>query len=288
MKNNCPFCNKINRKLQISLANCSLYVCSNCQLGYLSPMPSDAEINNLYSKKYFTNSLDLARGYTGYRKMANVLSKESQRKIKYIKKYTNNKKLLDVGCGLGIFLKIAAKASYDVSGNDISSYAKEKVTRDLKSPFYQGSIISGVLPSNFFNIVTVWDVVEHIPQVNKVFSALNNTITRGGYLFLTTPNIKSWDSKLLGKYWYGYKKIPEHLIFFSPYSITQVLGKNGFKVIEIKTWGFERDLKFMGTKLSLYLPTLGRFINIILKKLKLENRSIYLPLTDMMVVAQKA
>ena len=117
--------------------------------------------------------------------------------------------------------------------------------------------------------------------------AISKTLTPNGFLFLTTPNLKSWDAKLLSKYWYGYKKIPEHVIFFSPESIKYALENNGFEVVKIKTWGFERDVNFLVKKISLYLPILNRPLSFLVKFLKIGKKSLYLPVTDMMVVAKK-
>ncbi len=282
----CPFCKNSKAKIKFKSSEFSVCVCSFCQIGYLFPMPTSEKIKNFYNKDYFSKSQNVVCGYRNYISMDNVLAKEATRKIKYIKKFTSKNKLLDIGCGLGVFLKIAKSSGFNVSGNDISLYARKHLTVE-KIPLYQGSITENVLPLDFFDIVTAWDVFEHIPQVNKAFKAINRTLKKNGYLILTTPNTLSWDSKVSGKFWYGYKKIPEHLIFFSPHSIKRVLEVNGFKVIKIQTWGFVRDLRFIFLKLSLYWPLIGKIFSSIAEKLHIENFSFDLPLTDMIVVAKK-
>lgn len=287
MKTVCPFCK--NPKAEVLLKNkkYTLVSCTNCSLAYLTPMPTSGQIKKIYQQDYFKNDKDLAGGYGDYRGMEKVLKKESQRRIKFIKTFTNKNKLLDLGCGLGTFLKVARETGFIVSGNDISSHAQKVVKDGLKIPFYQGEVSKANLPKESFDIVTAWDVFEHILQVNETFQSVARSIKPGGFLFLTTPNIKSWDSQILGKHWYGYKKIPEHLIFFSPQSIRKILEANSFNIIATKTWGFERDLQFLSQKISLYLPNFQKIADPLLSLLSLREKSIYLPVTDMIVVAQK-
>lgn len=288
MKTVCPFCKNLKSKVIFKNRKYTLVSCAVCFLAYLAPMPTPTQIRKIYQQDYFKNNKDLAGGYGDYQQMEKVLAKESKRKIKFIKKYTDKNKLLDIGCGLGTFLKIAKSTGFNIAGNDISSYAQRVVKNELKVPFYPGEVFKASLPKESFDIVTAWDVFEHIPQVNETFQSVAKTLRPGGFLFLTTPNIKSWDSKVLGKYWYGYKKIPEHLIFFSPESIKKLLKANGFNVIAVKTWGFERDLEFLSQKISLYIPWFKKFAGPLINLLAFGDKSIYLPVTDMIVVAQKS
>ena len=102
-------------------------------------------------------------------------------------------------------------------------------------------------------------------------------LKKGGLIFITTPNIESWDARLLGRYWYGFKKIPEHVNYFSPESIGKVLNNNGFSDIKILSWGFKRSLSFLLNK-GLGITKVPKF---------LKKFSLFIPGIDMMVVAKK-
>lgn len=287
MKNICPNCQSTSSRLKLKTKKFVLMICNPCGLGFISPMPSEKDLHRYYNRAYFKSKTDEIHGYTSYTQMEKVLTIEAQRKIKYMQKFTSGKNLLDVGCGLGIFLKNANSFGYKISGNDISGYAIEHIKKTLNIPLYEGSLKDAKLPKNYFDVVCAWDVMEHIPDVGGTFSAINKTLKKNGYLFLTTPDLTSIDAQILGKFWYGFKKIPEHLIFFDKNSIKKILEKSGFVIVEIKPWGFERDLNFIADKIHFYLPPLGTLFKIITKFLKISDRSIYLPLTDMMVVATK-
>lgn len=283
----CPFCKSDKKKRILRLSKVHLLICAKCELGYIDPIPKKDELLKYYGKDYFESGVGEFIRYKNYQSLGGVLKKEAQKKISEIEKYTNKKKLLDIGCGLGDFLKVAKEKNFEVAANDISSYVQKYITSILRVPFFKGTISKKVLPPNQFDIITAWDVFEHIPQVNEAFVSISQALKKGGFLFLTTPNLRSPDARLLGRFWYGYKKIPEHLIFFSPNSIRKILTTHGFKVIIIKNWGFERDIAFLITKLGLYIPFLGQALMPIAKFLKLDKKSLYLPLTDMFVVAQK-
>ncbi len=287
MKTICPFCKNPKSVVVLKSKKYTLVSCSNCSLEYLVPMPTSNQIKSLYQEDYFKSDKDLTGGYSDYHRMEEVLKKESRRRIKFIKIFTSKNKLLDIGCSLGTFLTVAKDTGFDVSGNDISAHAQRVVKSQLKIPFYLGPVLQANLPQESFDIVTAWDVFEHIPKVSETFRSISKTLKPGGFLFLTTPNIKSWDSLVMGKYWYGYKKIPEHLVFFSPQSIKKILEANGFNIITVKTWGFERDFKFLAQKASLYIPGFQNIASPILNLLHIQNRSVYLPLTDMIVTARK-
>lgn len=287
MKQTCPLCQSATAKEVYKSHNLTLLKCGKCELSYLWPMPAPDEIKKFYSQEYFEYEKDSAHAYADYQAMEKSLAKEAWRKINFIRSFTTARMLLDLGCGLGTFLKEAKAKGYKVSGNDISDYAQKTVSTELKVPFYKGSVAQSALPKRHFELVTAWDVFEHIPEISAAFKNVSSTIVENGFLFLTTPNIKSVDSKILGRYWYGYKKIPEHLIFFSPESIRYALENNGFEVLTIKTWGFERDFNFIAQKLKLYNSLVAKIFFGVISALGLRHKSIYLPLTDMMVVARK-
>lgn len=287
MKNICPNCGSSSSKLKLKTPKFNLLICNSCRLGHISPMPSQKDLEKYYGEAYFKSEMDNIHGYTAYSQMENVLTIEAKRKIAYMQKFTKGNSLLDVGCGLGVFLKKAKQEGYAVSGNDISEYARNFVKKILKIPFYKGTLADYPLPKNRFDIVCAWDVVEHIPIVKDTFQSILHSLKSGGYLFLTTPDLASFDAQILGRFWYGYKKIPEHLIFFDKDSIRKTLENSGFKVVEIRAWGFERDLGFVADKIRLYFPPLGALLKITTDFLKISDKSIYLPLTDMMVVATK-
>lgn len=259
--------------------------CGECDLGFLNPLPKEKFLDNFYSKRYFKKS-EGTYGYQDYKEMKHSLDNESLRKVKFVKLFRKSGNLLDVGAGLGNFAATAKKHHYQIKVLDRSGWAVSTIKKEFGIDGYV-SDLTRPIGKNKFGIITGWDVIEHLADIGKSFKCLNQTMVNGGLLFITTPNLNSLDAKILMKYWYGFKKIPEHVLYFSPKSIQRVANDAGFKVVEIKNWGFVRNLNFIAVKLAVYNKLAGRLFNGVIKILNIGSINIYFPLIDMMVVLKK-
>jgi len=216
------------------------------------------------------------------------LNNEAERKISFIKKFSKRSStLLDVGAGLGNFAVCASYNGFKVEILDRSKWAVGYVKKNFNIEGYVSTLYESKLPEAKFDIVTAWDVIEHLTNPLLGFKTLNMLLKRSGFLFLTTPNIDSIDSKILGKRWYGFKKIPEHVVYFSPSTIRLFAKRAGFEVLEIKNWGFVRNWQFMADKLKIYNARLGGLFEKQLKFIGIQNKDVYFPFIDMMVVLKK-
>ena len=128
----------------------------------------------------------------------------------FCKKYIIGKrgKLLDVGCGLGFFVKkVNNYPKWQVSGYEISKTAVAFATNKLKlANIFCGKIEEADFPKNYFDIITLWDVIEHIPQPDKMLNYISSILKDDGFLFIHTPNanIQLFKAKLK-KLIYGMK-----------------------------------------------------------------------------------
>lgn len=142
---------------------------------------------------------------------------------------------LDIGCAFGYFMSLLVKEGLAPVGIDISSYAVEKASRvdgaaasvcdaneDL--PFAEGS----------FDVVTMFDVVEHLRSPYESFVEVRRVLDRGGYLIVTTPNTFSLERMLMKEKWSGAAD-PTHLSLFDRYSLGFVLEKAAFEVVRAAT-----------------------------------------------------
>lgn len=264
----------------------NLVKCTKCSLYYLNPQPTKKSLQSFYTKDYFQGGL-AATGYSSYTLLDRDLSFEARIRLNLVKKYIHQGKLLDIGCGYGHFLKEARDDGFDVFGLDISKEAIKQLQKKYSITGKAGDVIENDLPSDVFDVITAWDVIEHIQNPRKSLQDLFKKLSKNGWLFLTTPNIKSIDAKILGKYWYGFKRIPEHLYFFSPETISQLLKIVGYEVIEIKQWGFYRNLEYCLDQIARYNKTLHYLFNQFSSIFRLENKSLFFPIIDMMVIAKK-
>ena len=282
---NCPICNS-NKAVQILKENkFDIYKCLSCDLQFVWPQPNKEALKRTYSKKYFHGNVLTPKGYEDYHQLNHELIKEAKKKIKFIEKYSVEKNLLDIGCGTGIFLEEARRRGYKISGNEISSYALKSL-KQKNITCFPGAVESGILPKERFDIITAWDVIEHIPKIKRAFKEVVGSLKEGGYLFLTTPDTQTIDSLLMGRLWYNYKKAPEHVLFLNRKSIAKLSKTSNLKLISVTQWGFYRNLSFLIKRLP--LPSfISRSLLSLLKLLKLSNLTFFFPFTDFLVVAKK-
>lgn len=281
----CPLClsNNIVKKFRVNDYN--VFSCKNCSVEFINPLPKSKQLEEIYSEDFFDGKLSGLRGYLDYSGMEKVLYLEAFKRIKVMERFKPGKNLLDVGSGKGQFLEIAKKHGYLVTGNDISDYSKNAF-KEKNIKFIPGSLEKINLPKNKFDIVTAWDVFEHIVDIHEALMNIHNCLKSGGYLFFTTPSKDCIDAKLMSKHWYGYVKVPEHVVIFNNQSIKYLMESKGFEVVEIKQWGFIRTLGFISKVLEKYSKVF-EIVTTFLNFTKLSNIAPFFPMIDVLVIARK-
>lgn len=148
--------------------------------------------------------------------------------LKRIKRYKKNGKLLDIGCANGFFLDEARRDGWEVYGIEISrwavNYAKEKLSLNV----IRGSLRTAGFSDNLFDAVIMLDVLEHLTDPRQTLIEARRILKRDGILYISTPNISSMISIILGGKWWGINKF--HLFYFSKRTLEKMLDICGFRV----------------------------------------------------------
>ncbi|MBR9705525.1 class I SAM-dependent methyltransferase [Candidatus Pacearchaeota archaeon] len=186
--------------------------CKNCDLKFLNPRPNEKEI-----KKYYPDDIK-------WEKEEPKVQNEKYSIIKNLKKG----KILDIGCAKGEFLSFLKNKGYDVYGVEPSADSKIAEKKGIK---VKNSISD--FKKNFFDIITMWQVIEHLHNPNETLKKINHLLKKDGNLVISTLNMESSEAKFFKKHWF-HLDIPRHLYFFSPKTLKKLLQKNGFKIIKIK------------------------------------------------------
>jgi 2-polyprenyl-3-methyl-5-hydroxy-6-metoxy-1,4-benzoquinol methylase len=252
-----------------------LYRCKICA-GVFIPEFNFKPVD-FYDKHYFKGSD--SKGYQNYKCMENSLRKTFIKRINKIeeKHKITGKDMLDFGCGMGFFLSEARKKGYRAAGIEVSDYAAGYCRTK-----YGFSILNNIndIDKNF-DIITMWDVIEHLEDPLNILSRVHDIMTADGLLVITTGNIDSAAAKLSGKKWHLFN-IPEHLSYFSPKSIKYLLEKTGFKIRQIKYESSYYQIPYIVERLSKSL--FGSTDNFFLKISR--NLKFFLPvnLFDIMTI----
>ncbi len=200
---------------------------------------------------HFYSSIDQSQDYGGYYEKEEINEEDNfwwnkaHEKMynDFCDRFIKNKsgKLLDVGCGLGYFVKKASSFSkWQVFGYEMSKpavkFAKEKL--NLKNIFY-GRVEDSDFEEKSFDIITLWDVIEHIPNPHGLLSYLNKILKDDGFLFIHTPNIKiqlpkAKIKKMIKGIREGghYMEAKDHVNIYSMETMSKVLERNNFLDVE--------------------------------------------------------
>jgi 2-polyprenyl-3-methyl-5-hydroxy-6-metoxy-1,4-benzoquinol methylase len=172
-------------------------------------------------------------------------------RFRFIKKFIKSGKLFDLGAGWGHFMLAGKELGYDVYGVEIAEQPYLYCVNDLKLPvdhidFFQ---MDG---SRKFDLITMWDVLEHIDHADVFLKKCAELTQQGGYLFLQVPQIDSYFAKRHRDSW---KMMGlDHVNYFSKKTMQTLLERNGYELVAIKS-SFEIKLFIMYT----LLPLLRRF-----------------------------
>lgn len=169
-------------------------------------------------------------------------------RFQFIKKFIKSGKLFDLGAGWGHFMLAGKELGYDVCGIEISEQPYLYCVNDLKLPVDHIDFFE-MDETKKFDVITMWDVLEHIDQASPFLEKCNKLTNTGGYLFLQVPQIDSYFAK---KHKDNWKMMGlDHVNYFSKKTITQILDKHGYQVLKIKS-SFEIKLFIMYTLLPFF------------------------------------
>ncbi len=146
----------------------------------------------------------------------------------------SNKSILDFGAGTGAFLEILNKRGWHSIGVEPNEKARG-LARD-KNAICMAS--SEEIQNHSFDVITLWHVLEHVPNLKKQFKEFSRLLNTNGFLILAVPNYKSFDAKYYKSFWAAYD-VPRHLWHFSETSIQKLAESNGFKLIKSKPMWFD-------------------------------------------------
>jgi 2-polyprenyl-3-methyl-5-hydroxy-6-metoxy-1,4-benzoquinol methylase len=210
----------------IVIPECTLLKCSDC-----GQMLSSADEKLYYeTMKRFD---DIRQMDTSPR----VHIKRLARMRRYWRNPPGGTKVLDVGCSFGMFLKELKKNGYDAFGVDPSEEAASKCIEE-GLPVHRGLLEEVKFAANCFDVVTLYEVIEHLTDPQSLLAECYRIIRPGGMMFISTGNTDSWSVKFLKGRW-DYFSMEDggqgHISFYNPYSISKLCKDIGFRTIAVET-----------------------------------------------------
>ncbi len=261
-----------------------LLTCDHCGLFFINPIPSKISLNKYYYNylqkkgyKYLNENLRKYKIKTVWQSRYNLL--------KRFIKTPDKKSFLEIGSGAGEWLKTLKNNGADnFIGLEIAHDEYKMLKKEYLNKVYYKSLIN-FSPHRKFDVVCLWDVLEHFTEIDKAMNKLKKLLKKNGLIIVSTINTNSLSFSLKGAGW-RYFDPPEHVFYFNQKNIKYLADQYKFKLlylksqIQLQAWlnsnvgkiekrGLNLNLyklKHMLDKIvSLFLPNKGEIITFVLK-----------------------
>ena len=196
--------------------------------------PQPKNLDKYYQTSNYISHTDQSTNF--FEKIYSIAKKYTlHKKTKLINQFSNNgKTLLDIGCGTGEFLVTAKKENWTIFGVEPNKQAREKaVSKTL-------NVVENLekLGQQKFNVISLWHVMEHLPDLKNQIKKITNLLAEEGTLIIAVPNFKSNDAIHYKEYWAAYDT-PRHIWHFSQNAISELFKEQNFKIIQTLPMKFD-------------------------------------------------
>jgi 2-polyprenyl-3-methyl-5-hydroxy-6-metoxy-1,4-benzoquinol methylase len=255
--------------------------CQSCGFVYLGP-----RLRGDLIQQFYTEGKDPV--FIQQNAMRIITFKRIMQKLikKYGQRWDNLKgqQVLDVGCAGGAFPAACQELGLQVVGIEPSRWLVEQAQKLYQLDIRQGTLLSHTFPANNFDMITLWDVIEHIADPGPTLSQIYHYLKDDGIFVVNFPDINSWVARLMGRFWPFYLSV--HLSYFNRHNISQYLGNYGFEVVEMRPYFQSLPLGYVYQRARQIIP-LPKFFEKVLQWCRLSQRQFTYQMGQTLLVARK-
>jgi len=237
--------------------------CRQCGLEYVSPRPCGGDIVAAYADgddPAYVSQVD-ARQRTFTTALARIENLQPKKG-----------RLLDVGTAAGAFLGAAKARGWEVEGCEPNRWMAEWGARHYGVVIRAGELFDHEYPPRSFDVVTLWDVVEHTPDPASVVRRISELLKPGGLLVINYPDRGSWVARLLGRRWPFLSSV--HLYYFKRPTLTRMLEGHGFEVAQQRPHFQWLELDYLLRRGEVISPPLSRWSRALVSGLGIARRQV--------------
>ncbi len=231
--------------------------CQSCKFVFSNPYVSEDSIVEFYSHLEDAEYSEEAQGRS--RNFHSIV-----KKLEKIKK--PDKSILDIGAASGIFLNIAKKEGYKISGIEPSEYLVSEANKKFNIKIFNG-IIENYQSNDKYSVISLLDIIEHLVDPDKFIKNIDKFIKAEGILVIVTPDIDSITAKIFKRKWWHYRIA--HINFFNLSSIQYLLRNNNYEIIKKKRYTWNFSLFYILTRIFPKLKNSTK-LQVILKKINIK------------------
>ena len=213
----CNVCGAEANEVILTKDGRDIYRCPVCGLAFTYPQPDSLDVQ--YDSAYF----DL------YRERREFRLRRAAARLSRIESIKRPGRLLDIGCSLGYFVEAAHKRGWEAMGVEISPSAAEEA-RGMGLDVRTGILESAGFPDGGFDCVTMWDVIEHVPDPTSHMLEVRRILADDGLVVVGTPDLGHLFSRIKRERW-RHMKPAEHVFYFRRSSIRRLLNSTGFEML---------------------------------------------------------
>lgn len=273
----CNLCGSRETRLQYEIDGFHIVRCMQCHLVYVAEEIGGDELAAHYGEAYYTGAQK--KGYSDYIGRRKVRKDYFRSTIPMIRRYlaVETPRVLDVGCAAGFFLEVAREQGWQARGVELSAYAAEYARSQFGLDVVTGTLAAAKFPLRSFDLITLWDVIEHLPNPSEILTLVHDLLRPSGLVIISTGDISGATARLYGRRW-ALLAPPGHLFYFSRRTLFAMLRQTAFEPL---TWHSDgafllNDSGRTGEQASgRQLPSLAiklhynRWVNRLLRRLKL-------------------
>lgn len=238
-----------------------LYRCSECGLRFQRASEVADRIPGFYPPGYWWDPAGDLRGVEGlYREW--VLRRDQLRFVLSVAPPGNGRRLLDIGCGSGSFLKLAREAGFRVQGLEASPEAGEAAETILPGRVVVGDERELIRSGATFHVLTLFHVLEHLPRPLDYLRRIRRLLAEDGGLVVQVPNSHSIQAALLGSRWYGLD-CPRHIHNFTARALIELLRRAGFRVRRVRHFSLRDNAAALVSSLFPFLDPMSQKVRLL-------------------------
>ena len=198
--------------------------CLACSLVWVTHPPRPEEMHEHYTEDYLrliSAAGENSPGRWGFRKVA-------------VAQYKQSGSLLDLGCSSGAFLEFFKGESWRLYGIEMSAACAKRAEAKSGAQVFVGDIVKAPFAPKSFDVITCFDVLEHLYEPRQVMAKVVGWLKPGGIFYVFVPNVDSAEARVFGSYWCGLE-LPRHLFHYSPASLRCLANSVGLQEISLVT-----------------------------------------------------
>lgn len=243
----CQFCNnekagKLGYTRDYLVTQDLFYIvkCNECGFVFTFPKPRDHELNQYYASDDYISHTDAKKSFQDkiYQWVKRYMI---NKKCKIIRKHMSGHdlvRILDFGCATGDFLAEAQKQEMDAWGYEPNAAARDKAISKGVKVLAEVPVASTHSPHDKYHVITLWHVLEHIPDLNEKISLFSQLLHENGLIVVAVPEYRSYDAKKYGMNWAAWD-VPRHLYHFDEITLTRWFATNQMRLVQKHPLAFD-------------------------------------------------